>query len=191
MPPETPASTKWMPFSLRLAYRRCESRKFELPPSTIASPSLAQLEQLLERVLGDLARRDHHPERARRVELVAQLLERRRRGVDAAGRTSSRRGRARVVASSCCRPCGRGRSFRAASDDLLRVGRARRGGRAPSAIRSLPRPARGSAARSRSRVRGSAARRPGRPRPGGRGPCSGRPCGAARSNGGSAGRGRA
>ena len=38
MPPETPASTNLMRFSLASAYRRCESWKFELPPSTITSP---------------------------------------------------------------------------------------------------------------------------------------------------------
>ena len=38
MPPETPTSTN-ATFRLRASlYRRCESRKFELPPSTIVSP---------------------------------------------------------------------------------------------------------------------------------------------------------
>ena len=32
----------------RRPYRRCESRKFELPPSTIVSPFLGESEQLLE-----------------------------------------------------------------------------------------------------------------------------------------------
>src|SRR5919205_996118 len=38
MPPDVPQSTKLMPFSFASAYRRCVSRKFELPPSTITSP---------------------------------------------------------------------------------------------------------------------------------------------------------
>src|ERR1043165_10199990 len=38
---------------------------------------ISEREQLLERVLGDLPRRDHQPERARLLELVAQLGERR------------------------------------------------------------------------------------------------------------------
>ena len=38
MPPETPASTNLMPCSFASPYRRCESRKFEFPPSTITSP---------------------------------------------------------------------------------------------------------------------------------------------------------
>ena len=47
MPPETPASTKRTPCSLRLVVAALiESRKFELPPSTIDVAVLEQPEQL-------------------------------------------------------------------------------------------------------------------------------------------------
>src|SRR3954452_3480984 len=42
-------------------------------------PFICHFEQLLERVLRDLARGDHHPERARCIELLLELFERRRR----------------------------------------------------------------------------------------------------------------
>src|SRR6266550_2523315 len=40
-PPDTPASTKWIPRCFASTYRRFESRKIEVPPSTIVSPSSA------------------------------------------------------------------------------------------------------------------------------------------------------
>src|SRR4051812_18371391 len=43
MPPETPASTKLMPACFACSCRRCESWKFELPPSTTMSPSSSRL----------------------------------------------------------------------------------------------------------------------------------------------------
>ena len=41
MPPDTPASTNATPCSCASRLRRCESRKFELPPSMIVSPGSA------------------------------------------------------------------------------------------------------------------------------------------------------
>jgi len=38
IPPLVPASQKWMPRSASSLARRCESRKLELPPSTMMSP---------------------------------------------------------------------------------------------------------------------------------------------------------
>ena len=58
------------------AARRCESRKFELPPSTMTSPSSSSAEQRLEGVLGRVARRDHQPHDARLRELRGELDQR-------------------------------------------------------------------------------------------------------------------
>src|SRR6266404_661371 len=38
IPPDTPTSTKWTPLASASPCRRCESRKFELPPSMMTSP---------------------------------------------------------------------------------------------------------------------------------------------------------
>ena len=42
----------------------------------IASPRLEHRGDVLDRLLGDLAGRDHHPDRARRAQLRGQVLQR-------------------------------------------------------------------------------------------------------------------
>ena len=96
--------------------------------------------QLLEGVLGDLPGRDHHPERARRAQLLASAprATSARALLDLAGRTSARRG-----------PCSRRRSVIPAPmrprpiipsciSDVLQSDAHDRAGRAPSATAKSP-----------------------------------------------------
>ena len=61
-----PASTKLRPRSLSSAWRRFESLKLALPPSTIVSPGASSVGELLHRLLGRVAGGDHQPDDARR-----------------------------------------------------------------------------------------------------------------------------
>ena len=146
---------------------------------------VAEREQLLERVLGDLAGGDHQPERARRVELVAKLGERRR-----GSRVVVRVVRLHVVAALL--EAGRHVAAHAAEADHPELHQILTPRDAPAALLQRLVVAGGlradQVARNRSRGRESAARRRCRRRPGGRARCSARPCGTGRSSGGSAAR---
>ncbi len=108
--------------------RRTSSLKKLLPPSMIVSPGLEQRRQRLDGVLGGPAGRDHHPHRARLLQLGDQLLEALRRGGAflgegppprrRLGRRPRRCGRPSSAGGPCFRPSGPGRSFRSASLSL-------------------------------------------------------------------------
>ncbi len=120
---------------------------------------LDDVEQLLERVLGDLPGRHHQPDVARRVQLLRQRAQRLR------GRADVRVVRLQLVPvllQAFRHP--RAHPAEAHHPELhLRcppVGVGSHGDRAPRARRSRPPPASGSGGRSRSRGPGSPARRP-------------------------------
>ena len=113
--------------------RRTSSCQFVLPPSTIVSPASSSSGERVDRLLGRVAGRDHHPHHARRVELGDEVLERGRAGraVPLGGRrppprrsrTRRPRGRSRGGCDGpCCRPSCRGRRSRSASELLLESG---------------------------------------------------------------------
>ena len=176
-----------------------------------------QAGELVDRLLGDVARGHHDPDRAAPLaEVRDELLERRRR-LAALARRASRagprsgsrrapRGRRRAGGASCRRPCARVRRRRSSCADprfrdvLERPldrrlagghGDARqRAGRGRAARRRRRAPARRAACGSRTAVRGSP-RRPARPPAAARTARSAaRPCGTGRSSAGSAGRSR-
>ena len=120
---------------------------------------LEDAEQLLERVLGDLPGRDHHPDVPRRVELLRERAERLRGRRRRSGRTSSPRARPAAAASSSPSPSGRGRPCRVASR-CPPVGSGLRACPAPRAPRGRRPPASGSGGRSRSRGPGIASSSP-------------------------------
>ena len=171
IPPETPASTKWMPLLGRLARSGAASR----------GSSSCRRRRSCRRPRRGASSSWNVPS----VIFPAGTIIQNARGASSWSRSSSSVAavdvdagvvRLHVVArlgragSSCCRPCGRGRSSRAASRRPPPVGCARRGGRARAATRSRRPPARGSAGRSRTAGRGSSARRRSPRRPAGRRP---------------------
>src|SRR6266545_6207297 len=70
------------PFRLRIRVATLRIAKVRVAAVDDRVAGIAEREQLLERVLGDLARRDHQPEGPRRGELIAELAERGRGGLD-------------------------------------------------------------------------------------------------------------
>ena len=116
------------------AARRTSSCQFVLPPSTIVSPALEQRRRATSiGLLGRVARRDHEPDHARRLELVDEVLERVRAGravalggadgVRRCSRTRRPGGPSRGGCDGpCCRPSCRGRRSRVASRGPLGVG---------------------------------------------------------------------
>ena len=88
MPPETPASTKWILCLRASAYRRCESWKFELPPSTIVSPGSSRRSSSWN-AFSVISPAGIISQNARgALELVAELGERSSRSTATSGRTS-------------------------------------------------------------------------------------------------------
>ena len=200
MPPETPASTKCRPFALRLAaaaLRVAEVRVAAVDDRCRRSRRASSRSRKTR--FGDLAR-------------PGTIIQKARGASSCAFSSSSDCGgarldfgsyvlhvvvRARAGARSCRSPCGRGRSFRAASvllptaSDVLQVDSATRRPRSLQR-RIVSRCLRADQAAEAERLAGDRrAPRRDRRRPAGRGRCSGRPCAAARSSGGSAARSRA
>ena len=76
MPPLMPASTKLMPFAFISSWRRFESLKFELPPSTIVSPGSSSAANSFIVCFGRVAGGHHQPDDAWRAEHAHDVLRR-------------------------------------------------------------------------------------------------------------------
>ena len=191
MPPEMPASTKWTPFACAPRRSAAASRgSSSCRRRRSMSPASSSAEQLLERVLGDLARRDHHPERARRVELrrAARSSDSAVR-LDAFGSYVSTSCPARAGAPSCSppmrpRPTIPSLHLRSSSRTrATRRPRSRSAAKSPGGLRADQRP--------KPNVRpGIGISSPGSSTTWTKSRCPARPCGAGRSSAGSAARGR-